>query len=160
MSNTHTTGYYFAPPSHWPVVGSAALFMLAIGAVLLFNSYGVGWLPFAAGFFTLVYMLFGWFGTVIRESEGGLFNQQVDGSFRWAMSWFIFSEVMFFAAFFGALFYARQYAMPWLNGEGDGVMTNAVLWPGFSAGWPSNGPAAIGGHFQTIPAWACRWSTR
>ena len=128
MSNTHTTGYYFAPPSHWPVVGSAALFMLAIGAVLLFNSYGVGWLPFAAGFFTLVYMLFGWFGTVIRESEGGLFNQQVDGSFRWAMSWFIFSEVMFFAAFFGALFYARVYSLPWL-----GDIDNKLLWPDFAS---------------------------
>jgi len=128
VSNTHTTGYYFAPPSHWPVVGSAALFMLAIGAVLLFNSYGVGWLPFAAGFFTLVYMLFGWFGTVIRESEGGLFNQQVDGSFRWAMSWFIFSEVMFFAAFFGALFYARVYSLPWL-----GDIDNKLLWPDFAA---------------------------
>jgi cytochrome c oxidase subunit 3 len=75
VANTHTTGYYFAPPSHWPVVGSLALFLLASSAVLLFNGYGVGWLPFAAGFFTLVYMLFGWFGTVIRESEGGLFNQ-------------------------------------------------------------------------------------
>ena len=64
------------------------------------------------------------------------------------MMWFIFSEVMFFAAFFGALFYARQYAVPWLNGEGDGAMTNSILWPGFSAGWPSNGPAAIGGTFR------------
>ena len=102
MANTHTTGYYFAPPSHWPVVGSLALFLLATGGVLLMNGYGLGWLPFSLGFFTLVYMLFGWFGTVIRESEGGMFNPQVDLSFRWAMSWFIFSEVMFFAAFFGA----------------------------------------------------------
>ena len=114
MQHTQPTGYYFAPPSHWPVVGSLALFLLAVGGVLLFNSYGIGWLSFGAGFFVLVYMLFGWFGTVIRESEGGLFNGQVDMSFRWAMSWFIFSEVMFFAAFFGALFYARTYALPWL----------------------------------------------
>ena len=59
MANTQTTGYYFAPPSHWPVVGSIALFFIAIGGVLLMNSYGVGWIPFAIGFFTLVYMLFG-----------------------------------------------------------------------------------------------------
>ncbi|HEX4943071.1 MAG TPA: cytochrome c oxidase subunit 3, partial [Usitatibacteraceae bacterium] len=83
----------------------------------------------------LVYMLFGWFGTVIRESEGGLFNKQVDMSFRWSMSWFIFSEVMFFAAFFGALFYARVYSLPWL-GDPD----NKLLWPEFSARWPSAGP--------------------
>jgi cytochrome c oxidase subunit 3 len=69
------------------------------------------------------------------------------------MMWFIFSEVMFFAAFFGALFYARNLALPWLGGEGDGVMTNALLWEGYSAAWPTGGPAAIGGPFQTIPAW-------
>jgi cytochrome c oxidase subunit 3 len=69
------------------------------------------------------------------------------------MVWFIFSEVMFFAAFFGALFYARQYALPWLSGEGDGVMTNALLWNGYTAGWPTNGPGDIGGAYQTVPAW-------
>src|SRR3546814_12017010 len=69
------------------------------------------------------------------------------------MVWFIFSEVMFFGAFFGALFYARQYALPWLGGAGDGVMTNALLWEGFSSAWPSAGPGQVGGHFQTIPAW-------
>ena len=135
MANVQHSGYYFAPPSHWPVVGSVALFFLASGGVLLMNSYGVGWLPFSLGFFILVYMLFGWFGTVIRESEAGLFNQQVDLSFRWAMSWFIFSEVMFFAAFFGALFYARVYSLPWL-----GDLDNKLLWPDFAAHWPSAGP--------------------
>ena len=135
MQHTQPSGYYFAPPSHWPVVGSIALFFLASGAVLLFNGYGAGWIPLAIGFFTLTYMLFGWFGTVIRESEGGLFNKQVDMSFRWAMSWFIFSEVMFFAAFFGALFYARVYSLPWL-----GDIDNKLLWPDFAAHWPSAGP--------------------
>ena len=47
---------------------------------------------------------------------------------------------VFFAAFFGALFYTRQFALPWLNGEGDGAMTNALLWPGYASGWHSNGP--------------------
>jgi cytochrome c oxidase subunit 3 len=81
------------------------------------------------------------------------YNKQVDTSFRMGMVWFIFSEVMFFAAFFGALFYARQFALPWLGGEGDGVMTNSLLWDGFSGGWPSNGPGASAAQFQTIPAW-------
>jgi cytochrome c oxidase subunit 3 len=108
---------------------------MATGGVLLMNSYGVGWIPFGIGVFTLIYMLFGWFGTVIRESEGGLFNPQVDKSFRWAMSWFIFSEVMFFAAFFGALWYARQYSVPWL-----GDLDNKLLWPDFGAHWPTAGP--------------------
>jgi cytochrome c oxidase subunit 3 len=147
MEHSHPTGYYFAPPSHWPVVGSTALFFLATGGVLLMNSYGFGWIPFAIGFFILVYMLFGWFGTVIRESEGGLFNSQVDMSFRWAMSWFIFSEVMFFAAFFGALFYARVYSVPWLAD-----LNNKLLWPDFAAQWPTAGPYRPP-EFSAMHAW-------
>ena len=126
-------GYYFAPPSHWPVVGSLAMFFLATAGAAA-ERLRIRLVPFAVGFFPS-YMLFGWFGTVIRESEGGLFNQQVDMSFRWAMSWFIFSEVMFFAAFFGALFYARVYSLPWL-----GDIDNKLLWPEFAAHWPSAGP--------------------
>jgi cytochrome c oxidase subunit 3 len=86
-------------------------------------------------------MLFGWFGTVIGESERGLYNMQVDASFRWGMSWFIFSEVMFFAVFFGTLLYAREWTVPWLAGGGDNFFTNALLWPGFENTWPSTGPA-------------------
>ena len=102
----------------------------------------------AAGFAVLIYMLFGWFGTVIRESEGGKFNQQVDASFRWGMGWFIFSEVMFFAAFFGALFYMRVLSVPWL-GSGE---TQEQLWPGFKAAWPVAGPG-LEEHFSPMAAW-------
>ena len=73
------------------------------------------------GLAIIVFMMFGWFGQVINESEPGLYNEQVDVSFRWGMGWFIFSEVMFFAAFFGALFYARNLSVPWLGGEGAGA---------------------------------------
>jgi cytochrome c oxidase subunit 3 len=101
----------------------------------------------------IIAVLFRWFGDVIRESVAGHYNKQVDISFRLGMVWFIFSEVFFFAAFFSALFYARQFALPWLSGEGHGVATHELLYPGFTAGWPSNGPSAVGGDFQTIPAW-------
>ena len=57
------------------------------------------------------------------------------------MMWFIFSEVMFFAAFFGALFYARSLSVPWLGGEGTKVIGNELLHPGFENAWPTNGPA-------------------
>ncbi len=147
MANTQSTGYYFAPPSKWPVVGSTALLFLAVSGVLLFNGYHVGWISFAIGFLILLYMLFGWFGTVIHESEGGFFNRQVDMSFRWAMSWFIFSEVMFFAAFFGALWYARQYSIPWL-----GDLDNKNLWPDFAAHWPTAGPYRPA-EFTAMEAW-------
>jgi cytochrome c oxidase subunit 3 len=54
------------------------------------------------------------------------------------MAWFIFSEVMFFAAFFGALFYVRTFAVPWLGGVGEkGIGVAAIdLWDGFEATWP------------------------
>ena len=114
---------------------------------------GSRWPVFFLGLAMLMAILFKWFADVIRESIAGHYNRQVDISFRMGMVWFIFSEVMFFAAFFGALFYARKYALPWLSGVGDGMATNSLLWEGYSAGWPTNGPASIGGSFQTIPAW-------
>jgi len=145
--NAQPGGYYFAPPSHWPIVGSCALLIMAVGGVLLMNSMDGGGIVFGVGAAILVYMLFGWFGTVIRESEGGLFNKQVDMSFRWSMGWFIFSEVMFFAAFFGALFYARVYSLPWL-GDAD----NKLLWPEFRTQWPSAGPY-LPPQFSAMHAW-------
>tara|TARA_E500000178_G_scaffold348702_1_gene404247 strand:- start:14941 stop:15717 length:777 start_codon:yes stop_codon:yes gene_type:complete len=103
------------------------------------------------GLAILLYMFFGWFAEVAAESEGGQYNRRVDASFRWGMGWFIFSEVMFFAAFFGALFYARVIAMPWL---GD-IDHRAVLWPDFIAQWPNTGPAqGVFENFQVMgPFW-------
>ena len=88
----------------------------------------------------LLVMLFGWFGTVIGESEARLYNKQVDMSFRWSMSWFIFSEVMFFAAFFGALFYVRNLSVPDL-GSLDVEAAVAGITP---RGWPTVGPVHQG----------------
>ena len=115
MGNAQPGGYYFAPPSHWPIVGSVALLIMAFGGVMLMNSIGGGGIVFAIGVAILVYMMFRWFGTVIARERGRQVQQQVDMSFRWGMSWFIFSEVMFFAAFFGALFYMRVLSVPWLG---------------------------------------------
>ncbi|WP_374607987.1 cytochrome c oxidase subunit 3 [Thermomonas sp.] len=145
---------YFVPHgSKWPLYASVALFITMVGFATWLNEVSWGKTTFFVGLAGLLAILFKWFGDVIRESLAGHYNKQVDTSFRMGMVWFIFSEVMFFAAFFGALFYARQFALPWLNGEGDGAATHSLLWAGFSGGWPSNGPAAIGGVYQTIPAW-------
>ena len=128
--------YYFVPqPSHWPVVGSVALLLMGMGAAFWFNSIAAGpWLVLA-GFCVLLVMMFGWFGKVIDESEGHQYNKRVDLSFRWSMSWFIFSEVMFFGAFFGALFYLRNVSVPDLGG-----LTSKLLWPDYTGGWPTDGP--------------------
>jgi len=144
--------YYIPHGSKWPAVGAVTLFITMLGTAAVLNGSSLGpWIAYL-GLAGVAYMFFGWFGTVIDESQRGLYNAGVDRSFRMGMTWFIFSEVMFFAAFFGALYYARQLSVPWLGGEGSRFMTNLFLWPDFEATWPSNGPGAIGGDFETIPA--------
>jgi cytochrome c oxidase subunit 3 len=139
MSNAEGS-YYLPEPSKWPVVGSIGLFLTTGGFAYALTSGVDGNLGsmgiMYAGFAIMAYMLFGWFGQVIDESESGKYNPQVDISFRMGMMWFIFSEVMFFAAFFGALFYARQLVGPWLDGAGNNALTHALLWPDFKFEWP------------------------
>lgn len=147
------TGYYVPHGSRWPIIGSVGLFTMMVGASMWLNGSSAGKILFLLGIAVLVFMMFGWFGTVIAESVGGIYNNQVDRSFRMGMAWFIASEVMFFAAFFGALFYARQMAVPWLGGEGNNFFTNLLLWSGFESEWPTDGPGDVGGDFSTIPAW-------
>jgi cytochrome c oxidase subunit III len=150
MSASHSaaSGKYFVPsPSHWPIVGSAALLTLAFGAVGSMNHLSWGLPVLAAGFAILFFMLFGWFGAVIKESEGRLYGNNVDRSFRWSMSWFIFSEVMFFAAFFGALGYARMHSVPDLSS-----IDSKLLWPDFAGTWPTAGPF-IKEAFSPMAAW-------
>ena len=148
------SGAYYVPHgTKWPIVGSFGMLFTLGGAALWLNEIMIGKAIMCVGIATIVFMVFGWFGTVIRESVGGMFNKQVDTSFRMGMMWFIFSEVMFFAAFFGALFYARALSVPWIGGEGDGALTNFFLWKGYAPAWPTNGPASVGGAFETIPAW-------
>ena len=145
--------YYVPHHSRWPFIGSIVMFTMMVGVANWFNGSDWGFNVFMVGLLGMLLTLGFWFGDVISESMQGHYNDVVDTSFRMGMMWFIFSEVMFFAAFFGALFYARTFALPWLSGEGDGALTNNYLWQGYSAGWPTNGPAGIGGEFETIPAW-------
>ena len=138
--NQDYENYYVPEQSPWPIVGAVALFFIAVGAALtvmnLESEGGSGVYLLYAGIAVLLYMIFSWFKNVISESDQGLYSAQMDRSFRQGMSWFIFSEVMFFMAFFGALFYARILSVPWLGGAGNNAMTNEVLWPTFEAVWP------------------------
>ncbi|TNE98898.1 MAG: cytochrome c oxidase subunit 3, partial [Gammaproteobacteria bacterium] len=133
--------YYVPEQSKWPIIATVGLGVTLYGVASIMVKSGQGesttgaWVMFFIGALIMAYMLFGWFGNVIRESREGLYSPQMDRSFRWGMSWFIFSEVMFFAAFFGALFYVRMFAVPWLGGEGDRG-SSAMLWDGFQATWP------------------------
>lgn len=146
--------YYIPHGSPWPIFASVALFTLMLGAASYLNDWTGAW-SFIPGPLLIVAMFIGWFSTVIGENQHGIYNLQVDKSFRMGMMWFIFSEVMFFAAFFGALFYARMLAVPWLGGQGVKFWTHFILWPGYEGVWPTNGPAHVGGSangtFEVIP---------
>ncbi|HZR68180.1 MAG TPA: cytochrome c oxidase subunit 3 [Burkholderiales bacterium] len=143
----HAQHYYVPQPSHWMIFGSGALLLMASGAASWFNGWQPGRYLVLAGLLVLVFMMVRWFGDVIRESEAGRYGRWEDVSFRWGMSWFIFSEVMFFGAFFGALFYARLFSIPDL-----GDIDSKILWPDFQAQWPSAGPG-FKDPFSPMAAW-------
>jgi cytochrome c oxidase subunit III len=147
--------YYFVPaPSRHPVLAATGLFFVILGAAEWINGHQWGMYSLIAGFVLWAFVLQQWFRQAIGESEGGLYSDRIDVSFRWSMSWFIFSEVMFFGAFFGALYWTRVHALTNL-----GSLDNAVLWPDFRAVWPSAGvgatgsPAGIVEPFVTMGPW-------
>src|SRR6187551_3260780 len=158
MSATTPAGaqpYYFVPaPSRHPASAAFGLLLIIFGASQWINGAPWGAWVLLAGFIVWAFVIQQWFRQAIGESEGGLYGKRIDVSFRWSMSWFIFSEVMFFSAFFGALFYVRQITLPAL-----GSLDNAILWPDFKAVWPSSGagytgsPASIVDPFTTMGPW-------
>ncbi len=143
--------YYYVPAdSAHPVRASVALLIVLLGAALWVNSFSFAPYMVGVGLLMLFVVLWGWFGDAIRESEAGLNSQRVDHSYRWSMAWFIFSEVMFFAAFFGSLWYVREITTPWLSN----IDHQNMLWPNFTAAWPNFGPAGIVEQFRTVgPFW-------
>ncbi|WP_017443744.1 cytochrome c oxidase subunit 3 [Gayadomonas joobiniege] len=142
MSQQDKSQYYVPAQSPWPIVGACAFFLIAFGAghmvADLQDPQASQWgsLLLIAGVLVLFIMLAGWFKDQINESRSGLHNRQLGISYRQGMLWFIFSEIMFFAAFFGALLYLRVIAVPWLGGDSNNAMTHAVLWPDFVPQWP------------------------
>ncbi|MFM7532995.1 MAG: cytochrome c oxidase subunit 3 [Rubrivivax sp.] len=151
-----STPYYFIPaPSQHPMMVATGMLLVIFGASQWVNGHGYGSWLVLAGLVVWALVMFRWFGDAIAESEGGLYSDRIDISFRWSMGWFIFSEVMFFAAFFGALYWARVFSVPML-----GDLDHQVLWPDFKAVWPSAGggftasPAGTVEPFQTMgPFW-------
>jgi len=147
--------YYFVPaPSRFPVLTSVGLFFVILGAGQWINGHDWGMYSLVFGLAFWLFTLQQWFRAAIGESEGGLYSDRIDVSYRWSMSWFIFSEVMFFGAFFGALFWLRLHAVPNL-----GSIENALLWPDFKAIWPSvqagitASPAGTVEPFTTMGPW-------
>lgn len=147
-----TTEYYVPESSAWPVRTSIGLLLLFAGIANLLHDSKIGYFLFIAGSLVIAWTMFGWFRDVVHENLNGMHSKQMDRSYRWSMVWFIFSEVMFFLAFFGALFYASHLSVPWL-GEGE---TNKQLWEGFKPAWPlinNPDPKAFTGPLQAMGWW-------
>ncbi|GAB2738194.1 cytochrome c oxidase subunit 3 [Melaminivora jejuensis] len=150
------TPYYYVPAeSRHPMFAAIGLFFVILGASQWINGHQWGKWTFWFGIAWWLFVLFQWFRDAARESERGLYGRKIDLSYRWSMSWFIFSEVMFFGAFFTALWWARAHSVPELGSLGNGL-----LWPGFKSVWPSvaagvtASPAGTVEPFQTVgPFW-------
>ena len=152
MSSPHVT-----PPTQWPIIASVALFLMAFGFIHFLHQ-GIHWIwVTAVGAILLTYVLQGWFREVITESMGGLNQDRIlNDAFRWGMIWFIFSEVMFFSTFFGALFYTRVYTLPFLAGEIGKTSTHLLLWSGFQNHWPilkTPDPSVFKGPKSVMETW-------
>jgi len=149
------TPYYFIPaPSRFPAQVALGMFFLVLGGGQWINGHGWGAYAVLLGLVIWLATLYQWFSLAISEDRRGLYSNRVDVSFRWSMSWFIFSEVMFFAAFFGALYWARVHSVPSL-----GSLENQILWPDFKAAWPTvlagstASPAGTVEPFVTMGPW-------
>lgn len=146
-ANMHgTTPYYYVPaPSRHPAMAALGLFFVILGAGQWVNDTDWGKYSLILGLIIWLTTLYQWFGDAIDESLHGQYGDRIDTSFRWSMSWFIFSEVMFFAAFFGALWWARVHSVPALGNE-----VNSVIWADFKAAWPSTLAGATASPAGTI----------
>lgn len=148
-SQNASAPYYFIPgPSKWPVLTGASLLLTMAGASAWVNGYAWGMYANLLGILASVTILFLWFGEAFAESHAGKYSARIDVSYRWSMSFFIFSEVMFFAGFFGALFYARSITMPWLAD-----LDHKFIWPEYAGIWGSGGPAGTIDKFSTMGPW-------
>lgn len=149
------TKYYVPADSKWPVMGAVGLFLFMVSFANILHGNSIAWVTFLLGIGVIIFMMYGWFRDVIHENLSGLYSKQMDMSFRWGMAWFIVSEIFFFAAFFGALFYIRIFVINWLGGSPGHESTQIFLWPEFQASWPllKNPSDVIPGPKEVISPW-------
>ena len=167
--------YYIPEKSSIPIIFAVATLLVGYGAASAV--VGNGFTMLLVGMVALVATMGFWWAIIIRESQAGLDTPALNNSYVYGMAWFIFSEVMFFFAFFGALFYIRSFAIPWLGGEGEKGLAGELLWPEFEAAWPpmitpdqamnGEGPEVVKGPgesmylhgFDKVFSWLPLWNT-
>ncbi|MFT3996210.1 MAG: cytochrome c oxidase subunit 3 [Asticcacaulis sp.] len=99
--------YHIINPSRWPLLGSLFAAVMFIGVVIWMKGlFGIEKSPvvFGVGLLGVLYVMFGWWSDVIKESRAGDHTPVVQIGLRYGMIMFIASEIMFFAAFFWVFF--------------------------------------------------------
>ncbi len=153
--------YYVPHNSMLPIFASLGIFLTVYGVGNMLNEAkagidsSFGMLVFLTGGLLLGGTLFAWFSKVIAENHAKMYSDQMNRSYVWGMSWFIFSEVMFFSAFFGALFYVRMFVVDWIGGEGDRG-PSGMLWPDYTPAWPmleTPDPSRFPGPHEVMSPW-------
>ena len=94
--------YHMVEPSPWPFVMSAAVLIMAMGAIFWMHQ----WTPwvFFIGLVGVLYTMYAWWSDVIKEANTGFHTPVVQMHHRYGMMLFIASEVMVFFGFFWAYF--------------------------------------------------------
>ena len=94
--------YHMVEPSPWPFVMSAAVLIMAMGAIFWMHE----WTPFVffIGLAGVLYTMYAWWSDVIKEANQGDHTPVVQMHHRYGMMLFIASEVMVFFGFFWAYF--------------------------------------------------------
>lgn len=134
--------YHLVDPSPWPLAGSAAATVMALGGVAWMKGLfglpeGTSWL-FFAGLAGVLFTMLGWWTDVVKEANRGDHTPVVSLGLRYGMVLFIASEVMFFVAWFWmffemALFHGNRTLAP--------IEEVRAAW----ATWPPKG-------IETVPA--------
>jgi cytochrome c oxidase subunit 3 len=122
MADAHTKNhdYHIIDPSPWPLIGSIGALLMAIGGIgwmqsIQGNEFSLLGIPlsnpwmFFIGLLIVLYTMFGWWGDTIKEAHQGHHTQVVSLHLRYGMIMFIASEVMFFVAWFWAVFDASLF---------------------------------------------------
>jgi|ERR1043165_24971 cytochrome c oxidase subunit 3 len=149
MKNKYSS-YYVPEQSAWPIIGALALLFLAFGSLNLDKQWGL--IAFIIGIAGLVFMLSGWLWNITEESNAGLYNQQMNKTFRWGMLWFLISELFLFGLLIGSIIQVRFSITPWLAGQsGDASqLTHYLLWPDFAKHWPLIKPPSANAAANTL----------
>ncbi|MDZ4374882.1 MAG: cytochrome c oxidase subunit 3 [Phenylobacterium sp.] len=125
--------YHLVDPSPWPLVGSIAATVMAIGGVVWMKGVfglpeGTSWV-FFAGLAGVLFTMLGWWADVTKEANRGDHTPVVSIGLRYGMILFIASEVMFFVAWFWVFFEMALFPEARTVGSIEEVRTAWATWP-------------------------------